>query len=69
MLLKGILEEVKSARQEWSSAAGEGEKKPGCYKRVVKIMDSVFFFVYVTWVVASLVYICKYWAFEYMMDD
>ncbi|XP_075999330.1 5-hydroxytryptamine receptor 3A [Genypterus blacodes] len=60
-LLQQILDEVKREKQECSSAAGEDQKTPGCFKRVVKIMDFMYFVLYAIGVGYFLAHIYWYW--------
>ncbi|MEQ2230161.1 hypothetical protein ILYODFUR_026410 [Ilyodon furcidens] len=55
-LLKLILDEVKAARQEAGS-----QRKPGCCRRVAKIIDNLFFVGYLLTFVAFVTYICVEW--------
>ncbi|XP_020502931.2 5-hydroxytryptamine receptor 3A [Labrus bergylta] len=59
-MLKGILEEVKAARQQ-ASRQGEEEKKPGGYKKIAEILDHLFFVFYLLTVVVFLTYMCIVW--------
>ncbi|KAM7387504.1 hypothetical protein PAMA_009900 [Pampus argenteus] len=58
--LKVILEEVREARQE----AGRRDKvktKPGYYRHVAEIIDSVFFVLYLTIFIIFMVYMYTVW--------
>lgn len=59
-LLKLILEEVKAAKQE----AGRQDKvktKPGKYRKLAELIDSVFFVLYLITFVIFLVSMCEVW--------
>ncbi|KAM7371491.1 hypothetical protein PAMP_008728 [Pampus punctatissimus] len=63
-LLKVILEEVREARQE----AGRQDKdktKPGYYRHVAEIIDSVFFVLYLTTFIIFMVYMYIVWVPTY----
>lgn len=59
-LLKRILMEVKEARREIEGREKE-KRKPGYYKRVAIIIDSVFFFLYFATVVTFLTFMYIMW--------
>uniref|UniRef100_UPI003AAF1AA8 5-hydroxytryptamine receptor 3A-like n=1 Tax=Centroberyx gerrardi TaxID=166262 RepID=UPI003AAF1AA8 len=67
VLLTQILEEVKAARQGWFSANSveQDKKKPGRCGRAARIIDTVFFVMYVLVNVVFLAYMYKVWIFEY----
>lgn len=58
VLLKQILQEVKAARQEIIRTADPG---PGFYKRVAKIIDIVFFVLYILTVALFLLIVYVLW--------
>ncbi|XP_034047289.1 5-hydroxytryptamine receptor 3A [Thalassophryne amazonica] len=66
VLLKLILEEVKVARQECCSPRQEETKKPGCYKRLAKIIYGMFFVAYFLSVLIFLVYMYFVWIDAYL---
>ncbi|KAM6913343.1 5-hydroxytryptamine receptor 3A [Lycodopsis pacificus] len=59
-LLGLILEEVKTARRE-AGGPQEVERRPGCYRRLSKIIDSVFFVLYFLTVAGFLTYMYVVW--------
>lgn len=59
-LLKRILMEVKEARRGIKEQEKE-KSKPGYYKRVAIIVDSVFFFLYFSTVVTFLTFMYVSW--------
>ncbi|XP_075937790.1 5-hydroxytryptamine receptor 3A-like [Anarhichas minor] len=59
-LLRLILEEVKTARRE-AGGPEEDERRPGCYRRLSKIIDSVFFVLYFLTVAGFLTYMNVVW--------
>lgn len=59
-LLKRILMEVKEARREIEGREKE-KRKPGYYKQVAIIIDSVFFFLYFATVVTFLTFMYIMW--------
>ena len=60
-LLKLILKEVKSVRQEVPSEVSPGDRKLGFYSRLAVKIDVTFFWVYVIANVLFLVYIFALW--------
>ncbi|XP_060882658.1 5-hydroxytryptamine receptor 3A-like [Labrus mixtus] len=60
-MLKGILEEVKAARQQASRQEEDEEKKPGGYKKIAEILDHLFFVFYLLTVVVFLAYMYIVW--------
>lgn len=66
-LLKLILEEVKAARQETGRQDKDKDKgKPGFYKRLAEIIDSVFFVLYVFTIIIFLTYMYIVWVKDYV---
>ncbi|XP_041824790.1 5-hydroxytryptamine receptor 3A-like [Melanotaenia boesemani] len=59
-LLKLILEEVKAAQQEVGSHKKD-EREPGCYRKLAKIINYVFFASYFVTVLACIVFMCTNW--------
>ncbi|XP_026181535.1 5-hydroxytryptamine receptor 3A [Mastacembelus armatus] len=64
-LLKQILQEVKATRQEVGNQDHD-KRKPGRYRRLVKIIDSVFFVLYFLTVLIFLLSMYTVWLQDYV---
>ncbi|XP_078125313.1 5-hydroxytryptamine receptor 3A isoform X2 [Sander vitreus] len=67
-LLKLILEEMKAARQE-AEGQDKTKIKPGLYRRLAQIIDSVFFTLYFGTVVVLLTYMYSVWVSQYVNSN
>ncbi|XP_023269556.1 5-hydroxytryptamine receptor 3A-like isoform X1 [Seriola lalandi dorsalis] len=67
-LLRLILEEVKAARQE-AGSQDKDKRKPGRYKRLAEITDSVFFVLYLLTVIIFLIYMYILWCENCIAND
>ncbi|XP_035853003.1 5-hydroxytryptamine receptor 3A-like isoform X2 [Sander lucioperca] len=67
-LLKLILEEVKAARQE-AEGQDKTKIKPGHYRRLAQIIDSVFFTLYLVAVAVFLRHMYSVWVSQYINSN
>ncbi|XP_039680639.1 5-hydroxytryptamine receptor 3A-like isoform X1 [Perca fluviatilis] len=67
-LLKLILEEMKAARQE-AEGQDQTKIKPGLYRRLAQIIDSVFFTLYFGTVVVFFTYMYSMWVSQYVNSN